>query len=65
MRNVLERLGSPEEIAAAAGGPPERGGSSGRADRAVVSFIPRIGYLIGARVDAGAVRAGAQCLAPA
>ena len=28
VRNVMERLGQPEEIAAAAGARPERGGSS-------------------------------------
>jgi hypothetical protein len=50
VRNVLERLGSPEEIAAAAGPAPERG----RLETAAlfvlsVSFIlPGVGYLIGA-----------------
>lgn len=52
VRNVLERLGSPEEIAAAAGAAPERG----RLERAAlivlsVSFVlPLFGYLIGARL---------------
>ena len=47
---MLERLGSPEEIAAAAGGAPERG----RLEQAALlvlaaSFIlPVVGYLIGA-----------------
>ncbi|MEO8690951.1 MAG: hypothetical protein ABI611_22395 [Solirubrobacteraceae bacterium] len=50
VRDVLERLGSPEEIAAAAGVAPERG----RLERAAlivlsVSFVlPGAGYLIGA-----------------
>jgi hypothetical protein len=54
VRNVLERLGSPEEIAAAAGPPatPARG----RLETAAlivlsVSFVlPFVGYLIGARL---------------
>jgi HAAS len=51
VRNVLERLGSPEEIAAAAGdAPPERGALE-RAALIVLclSFVlPLVGYVIGA-----------------
>ena len=55
VRNVLERLGSPEEIAAAAGAPPERG----RLELAAlivlwVSFVfPVGGYVIGAGLVLG------------
>ena len=54
VRNVLERLGSPEEIAAAAAPPaaarPERGGLETAALIVLcVSFVlPGVGYLIGA-----------------
>jgi HAAS len=54
VRSVLERLGTPEEIAAAAGPPPAT--ERGRLELAAlivlsVSFIlPVIGYLIGARL---------------
>ena len=54
VRNVLERLGSPEEIAAAAAGPPTAAPERGRLETAAllvlsVSFIlPGLGYLIGA-----------------
>ena len=54
VRNVLERLGSPEEIAAAAG--PAPAPERGRLELAAlivlsVSFVvPVIGYLIGARL---------------
>ena len=50
VRNVLERLGSPDEIAAAAGVAPERGQLEKAALFVLsVSFIlPGIGYLIGA-----------------
>jgi hypothetical protein len=54
VRNVLERLGAPEEIAAAAGPPPTP--KRGRLELAAlivlsVSFaLPVIGYLIGARL---------------
>jgi hypothetical protein len=51
VRSVLERLGSPEEIAAAAGdAPPERGALE-RAALIVLCFsfvLPLVGYLIGA-----------------
>lgn len=50
VRNVLERLGSPEEIAAAAGAAPERGRLEAVALIVLcLSFIlPLIGYVIGA-----------------
>jgi uncharacterized membrane protein len=50
VRNVLERLGSPEEIAAAAGVAPERGHLETAALIVLsVSFVlPGVGYLIGA-----------------
>jgi hypothetical protein len=51
VRNALERLGSPEEIAAAAGdAPPERGALE-RAALIVLCFsfvLPLVGYVIGA-----------------
>jgi uncharacterized membrane protein len=50
VRNVLERLGSPEEIAAAAGVAPERGRleSAALIVLSVSLVLPGAGYLIGA-----------------
>jgi HAAS domain-containing protein len=53
VRNVLERLGPPEEIAAAAGPPPERPGRGRLETTAMIvlaaSFaLPVAGYLLGA-----------------